>query len=190
VTALGALGLLSVAGCSGMPGEGGSTLGNMILFAGPTVPPPAAAPVGDIYCPAIGISEGGAALQAYSGGHVGDSAALRSQITLGRTARQCTSHPDGSTVVSVGVEGRALLGMGGSAGRFDVPVRIVVKRGSTVIASRLRRMAVMIPAGDTQGSFVAVEEGIVVPAADAQDFEIEVGLGGAGPETSGRRRRG
>jgi hypothetical protein len=87
--------------------------------------------------------------------------------------------------VRVGVEGRALLGAGGGgAGRYTVPVRIVVKTGSRVIAERVRQATVAIPAGDTQGSFTLVEEGLVVSPADAGSFEIEVGLGGMG----GRRR--
>ena len=44
VTTLGAFGLLAVAGCSTPSGEGGSTVANMILFAGQTVPPPAVTP--------------------------------------------------------------------------------------------------------------------------------------------------
>ena len=104
-------------------------------------------------------------------------ARLRSQIALGEIARECVGQPDGSTLVRVGVEGRALLGAGGSAGRYDVPVHIVVKGGSTVFANRSRRVAAAIPAGQTQATFSVVEEGIVVPAANANSFEIEVGLG-------------
>jgi hypothetical protein len=178
-----ALGLAALAGC-GAPGEGGSSLGNMVLFAGPTVPPPVPRQTEDVYCPTIEVTEGGSAIQAYSGGAVGDATRLRSQIALGELARECLGQPDGSTVVKVGVEGRALLGAGGSAGRYDVPVHIVVKRGSTVIANRSRRLAVAIPAGQTQTSFSVIEEGIVVSPADATSFEIEVGLGGRAP---GRR---
>jgi hypothetical protein len=36
---------------------------------------------------------------------------------------------------------------------------------------------VAIPAGDTQGTFSIIEENIVIPAANVNDFEIEVGLG-------------
>lgn len=188
-----AVSALALAGCGTSSGGGGlSSLGDMVLFAGTSVPPEAPPPVGDTYCPSVGVAEGGAALQTYAGGRTGDAAALRSQVALGQLARECTLQPDGSILVKVGVEGRALQGAGGAAGRFDVPVRIVVKDGSTVIANRLRRTAVAIPAGDTQGSFAIVEEGIVVPAASSQGFEIEVGLGTAGPAgaAEGRRRRG
>jgi hypothetical protein len=135
----------------------------------------------DAFCPQIGVAEGGAALRS------GDGSAVRSQVMLGQLARECLGQSDGSTLVKVGVQGRALLGVGGSAGRFDVPVRVVVRQGDRVIANRVRRAAVQIPPGDTQGSFAVVEDGIVVPASAAQDFEIEVGLGGAAAGTSRRR---
>jgi hypothetical protein len=175
--ALAVLGLSALTGC-GTPGEGGSSFSSMVLLAGPTVPPPVSKQIEDVYCPTISVAEGGSAIQAYSGGRVGDASGLRSQIALGELARECVGQPDGSTVVKVGVEGRALLGASGGAGRYDVPVGIVVKRGSTVIANRSRRLSVAIPAGDTQATFAIVEEGIVVPAADSQSFKIEVGLGG------------
>jgi hypothetical protein len=194
-----ALGLTTAAACS-TSGEGGPSITDM-LIAGTANPPPTThnAPRqpaviitgSDVYCPNVGVIEGGTAIQAYAGGRVGDAAALRSQFTLGQLARECFGQPDGSTLVKVGVEGRAVLGAGGAAGRYEVPVRVVVKRDSTIIANRVRRMAVTIPAGETQGSSLVVEEGIIVPPADVESFEIEVGLGSAGAaDGSGRRRRG
>lgn len=184
--ALAAMGLVALGGC-GAPGEGGSSLGNMVLLAGPSVPPPQKKVLEDVYCPSVDVMEGGSAIQAFSGGHVGDQGNLRSQIAISNLARECAGQPDGSTVVKVGVEGRALLGAGGAPGRYDVPVQIVVKSGSRVIANRSKRTSVAIPAGDTQGSFAVIEEGIVVPAMDASTFEIEVGLGSSAPA---RRKRG
>ena len=134
----------------------------------------------DAYCPRIDVAEGGSVIQV--GGGSG-----RSQITLGQLARECLGQPDGSTLVKVGVQGRALVGAGGGAGRFSVPVRVVVRSGDRIIASRVRQAAVQVPPGDTQGTFVVVEEGIVVPRAAAQNFEIEVGLGGAGQGARARR---
>jgi hypothetical protein len=186
--ALAVLGASVLAGC-GTPGESGSSLGNMVLFAGTTVPPAAKSTIEDVYCPSVQIAEGGSSIQAFSGGRVGDGSALRSQIALGQIARECVGNPDGTTLVRIGVEGRALLGAGGSAGRYDVPVHIEVKSGSTVIANRSRRLSVTIPPGDTQGSFSFVEEGIIVPARDASVFEIEVGLGGGGKAPAAARRR-
>ena len=163
-----------IAGTNVAPGErvaGGAVVARNAAGAVPVEPE-------DAYCPTVGVSEGGSVIQM-----------SRSQVTLGQLARECLGQADGSTLVKVGVHGRALLGVGGSAGRFDVPVRVVVRQGDRIIANRVRRTAVQIPPGDTQGSFAIVEDGIVVPASAAQDFDIEVGLGG-GAEGGARRRRG
>lgn len=141
----------------------------------------------DAFCPPVGVMEGGSAIQAYAGDPSGGATALRSQVTIGQLARECLAQSDGTTLVKVGVQGRALLGAQGSAGRYDVPVRIVVRQGDRIIANRVRRTAVQIPSGDSQATFAVVEEGIVVPASAAQDFEIEVGLGAG---SAGARRRG
>jgi hypothetical protein len=175
------LGLTALAGCS-TPGEGG--VGDMLLTAGTTMAPARQAAVTDVYCPAVDVMDGGAALQVRGGGEGGS---IRSQITLGDIARECIGQPDGSTLVKVGVEARALLGAGGSSGRYDVPVQIVVKDGSNVIANRSKRVAAVIPTGQAQATVSVVEEGIVVPAAYANTFEIEVGLGGRAPASTRRR---
>ena len=143
--ALGVACTLALAGCGSL-GESASSLGNTIVMGGPP-PPPAAAATQDVFCPEVQVIDGGAALQAYSGGRVGEASALRSQITLGQIARECNGQADGSTLVKIGVEGRALVGVSGSAGRFDVPLRFVVKSGSTVFADHSRRTSVSIPAG-------------------------------------------
>jgi hypothetical protein len=176
---LAVLGLSALTGC-GVPGEGGMGVGDMLLTAGTTLPPAQSQIIEDVYCPQVSITDGGAAIQVYAGGRRGDPRALRSQVAIGETARECFGLPDGSTVVKVGVAGRALLGAGGAAGRYDVPVHIIVKRGSTIYANRSHRLSVAIPAGGTQERFSVVEDNIVVPAADANSFEIEVGLGGRG----------
>ena len=175
---LAALGLSALAGCSA-PGQGSIGVGEMLLTGGMTRPPPQAAESRDVFCPTIEVFDGGSVLQVRGGG---DAGSVRSQLTLGEIARECVGRPDGTTVVRVGVEARALLGVGGSAGRYDIPVHIVVKDGSTVFANRTRRVAAAIPAGQTQTTVSVIEEGIVVPAANANSFEIEVGLG-----TGGRR---
>jgi len=181
---LAGLGLTALTGC-GAPGESAS-VGNMLLYAGTTPPPVQKTVTEDVYCPPVNIFEGGAAIQAYSGGQVGDATALRSQVAIGQLARECVGQPDGSTIVKVGVEGRALVGAGGSAGRYNVPVHIVVKSRSNVLANRSRQISVAIPAGDSQASFAVIEDNIVVPAVSANDFEIEVGLGSRAAQ--GRRR--
>jgi hypothetical protein len=180
---LAVLGLSVLTGC-GAPGEGGFGVGDMLLTAGTTLTPAQSAEIRDVYCPTIDVVDGGAAIQVRGGGEAGS---VRSQVALGEVARECVGQPDGSTLVRVGVEARALMGAGGSSSRYDVPIHIVVKDGSTVFANRSRRVAAAIPAGQTQTTVSVIEEGIVVPASYANSFEIEVGLGS---QAAASRRRG
>jgi hypothetical protein len=168
----------------------GDTLSNLFKFGGTTVPKEAPREIDDAYCPSVGVIEGSAALRAYGSGRVGDPAALRHQISLSDFARECVPQPDGSIVVKVGVEGRVLLGPSGAAGKFDAPVTFVLKRGDRVLASKTQRLSIPVAAGDTQASFVAVQEGLVVPP-NTGEYEIDVGLtaGAAQPERSARRNR-
>ncbi|MDJ1157848.1 hypothetical protein QNA08_06335 [Chelatococcus sp. SYSU_G07232] len=134
-------------------------------------------------CPIVDVFEGGSAIR------VGEGASLRHQISIANTARECASVPGGGYTVKVGVEGRALLGPTGSPGTFTAPVRIALKSGDRVIASRSRTVSVTIPAGQTQGSFVVVEEGLMVPPGQS-DVTVEVGLGrGPAGEAPRRQRR-
>jgi hypothetical protein len=166
--------VLALAGCE--TSGTGSSLGN-ILVSGTAAPPPATVGVGDPFCPPVAVLEGGSILQSRA-----------SVISLGQLARECAERPDGSVVVKIGAEGRVVLGAGASGGRFDVPVRFVISDGAgNVIATRVQRAAVTVPAGQGNALFAVVEEGIVVPRAAAETFEIEVGLG-AGPAPTGRRR--
>jgi len=183
----GALGLAGPAAAQGI----GETLSNLFKFGGTTVPPAAPRATDEVYCPWVGVIEGGAAMRAYAGGRVGDPAALRHQISVGQLARECVEQPDGSILVKVGVEARALLGPSGSAGRFDVPVTFTIKRGERVLSSKTQRVSVAIPQGETAGSAVVVQDGLVVPPR-MSDYDIDVGLvAGAGgkPERAARRDR-
>lgn len=167
-------------GGSGGGGSMASTLGNMMRYGSTTEPPVAraAADVEAVECPAVSVADGGAALRRGT-----------SQISIANVARECIERAGGAVAVKVGVEGRALLGTGGGAGRFDVPVTFLLKRGDRVLASRVRRIAVTIPANDTQASFVAIESDMIVPPGTGE-YEIEVGLGGQAAAASPRRRRG
>ena len=128
----------------------GTTLKNILLYGSPT-PPPSASNPDEVDCPRVTIADGGAALRAYSGGRTGAPEALRHQLSIADVARECRGQPDGSVLVKVGVEGRALIGPAGTGGRFEAPVRVVVKRGDKVLASRAQRAAVEVPAGQLQG---------------------------------------
>ena len=116
------------------------------------VPPPAKTTIADVYCPAIDIPEGGSSFRPFPA--VGGRSRLsRSQIALGQIARECVGQPGRHHHWSGSASrARALLGVGGSPGRYDVPGPHPGENDSTSIASRSRRVASSIPAGDTQAT--------------------------------------
>ena len=198
------LAALALAGCGGGagsldPGAGSAsnTVANILAFGRPTAPPaPAAADPNAIrlICPNIEVPDGLAALRV--GGQ--DSGSVRYQYSLGDTAREC-SVANGQLTLRVGVEGRVLIGPAGSAGSFSVPVRVAIQRTSDQKAetSKVYKVAVSVPAGETQGSFNLVTDPITVPFKheDAtDDYSIIVGFDGAretgaAPAQRVRRRR-
>lgn len=181
---------LALAGCSSTGSGGapaatsqpGNALQNLFFWGSATVPPAPPLPEDDDFeCPVVDVSAGGAA-------HRVGGEAVRVQYSLGDVARECSNvQRDHSFTLKVGVEGRVLLGPAGSPGRYDVSVRFLVKDGERVVASRVQRQAVAIPAGSTQGSFVMVEQGIQVPPG-LKNPGIEVGFGAGGAEPRQRRR--
>jgi hypothetical protein len=175
-----ALACLPFTGCSASAQDTSNFLRNF-FYGGAPPPPPGPPEAGEpVECPPVTVADGSAALRAYAGGRTGAAEALRHQISIANVGRECRGQGDGSVLVKVGVEGRALLGPAGSPGRFEAPVRFVIRRGDQVFANRARAATVSLAAGQTQGSFMIVEEGMVVPAGTGE-FEIEVGLGGARP---------
>src|SRR5215207_7757611 len=106
--AVGLLGLVCVTPASAQ--DIGDTLRNFFSGGSSTtaVGPPSSAEVTD--CPRVDVVEGGAAMRTYAGGRTGSPESLRSQITIANVARECVGRPDGSIVVKVGIEGRALIG--------------------------------------------------------------------------------
>ena len=155
----------------------GSTLGNLFKYGSTTEPPiRQAGNVEAADCPAVLVISGRSAIKHGSG-----------QVSISDLARECVQRPDGSIVVKVGVQGLSLAGPGGGGvGHGSVPVVFQIRPGDKVIATRTRSAAITAQAGDSQGTFTAIEDGMVVPAKSGE-FDIEVGLGGGGG--GGRRAR-
>lgn len=164
--------------------SGGSSFLNLFKYGSTTAPPVKEMEIVDFSftCPDVDIIDGGAALRQMAGGNI------RSQLTIGQTARECRVNGDQVTL-KVGLEGRALLGSGGSPGTYSAPIRIVVKDGDKVLASRFVRQSVTIPANDTQASFMVIEDNIVVPKGE---LTLLVGFdpNGRAVEPARKRKRG
>ncbi len=163
-------------------GSIGSGFEPAAIFYGGSVPPSAPEPEDtDFECPAVEIREGGAA-------HRFGGDGLRAQAAMVDVARECRL--EGSNIrISVGVEGRVMLGTSGAPGAYPVPVRIVVKRGDKVIAVRNERVNVTIPKSESLASFVSVHKDIVVPRNGAE-LSISAGFDAGGGEMPAAGKRG
>jgi hypothetical protein len=177
---------LPVAGAGG----GGSALGNLAQF-GTTSPPPALEPVAEeVECPPVSIEAGGAAIRLQAGG---SNEGVRSQVSITDVARECAAGPGGSVVIKVGAEGRSLIGPAGSAGGHFATLRITLRKGDAVLATRTARVGANVGAGQGQAPWTHVEQGILLPAsalATRGDIDVFVSLSPGGPAPRTSRRRG
>ncbi len=110
----------------------------------PPLPPPAESSPG---CPTIALLPGTEAqrsLQPGASGNVG----VRYQYSLFNVGRECTVSGN-RVAIKVGADGRVLLGPAGTAGRFDVPIRIAVfsEAQRKAVESRLFKVPVQLGGG-------------------------------------------
>ena len=185
-----------LAGCqsqSNPSGGGEPSSWRLAFFGNPQAIPPEKSVEStqrDLNCPSVVVQEGGAA---YRIGRPG-SGEVAHQASLVETARECRFSGNSMTL-KVGLQGRVLIGAAGKPGTFAVPIRVFVKRGDTVVASRVARLSVTIPANDTSAGFVHIEDNITLPVSandPAEEYDLFVGFdqgGGQGEAKRSRRQR-
>jgi hypothetical protein len=150
---------------------------------GPSAPAPAAPgqePV-EIECPGIQIRQGASTLSISNPGVDAGPMSTRYQVSIGDTARECAAL-GGVMTMKIGVQGRVLLGPAGGPGKVDIPLRLaVVEEGMNPkpIVSKLYRLAIEVPPGQTAVPFVHVEQDMTfpMPRGDALDnYVVYVGF--------------
>jgi len=157
----------------------------MMGFGKPTPPPPPEAPSG---CPTIGILDGTQSQRVMAPGG-SDNQSVRYQYSLFNVGRECTIS-GGRIALKVGAGGRVLLGPAGSAGHFDIPIRVVVfsEVSQKPVESKLFRVPASVPTGQAGAPFQFVSDNLVVPMAAGQhgtDYSIKVGFDAKGTDAAG-----
>jgi hypothetical protein len=144
-------------------------------------PKPAPAPKNKepIFCPKIMVQPGTAALTIYERGREGDPLGVRYQANFSQFARECVDL--GAEVgVRLGIAGRALVGPRGTPGqKMDVPIRFVVLDDKQkVVMSRVTRLQVVIPEGQTGITFTHVEDigSLPFPGTSFRKWDFRVGF--------------
>ena len=191
-----ALGACSSLGVSSAPSEGSVSITNRIsnLFGGggaPAATQAQATPLSDeVDCPVVDVRTGASTITVYGPGEQAGTN-VRYQATIGQMARECTIRA-GALAMKVGVQGRIILGPVGGVGQIDVPIRIaVVEEGPSpkTLWTKVYRVPVSIPAGQSNVPFVHVESDLTVPRpADIESTIVYVGFDQtAAPEQKPRR---
>ena len=135
----------------------------------------------EVDCPGVEVRAGAATLAINSPGAESGPMNTRYQVTIGQTARECAAL-GGVMTMKVGVQGRVLLGPAGGPGRVDIPLRVaVVEEGMNPkpVVSKLYRIAVDVPPGQTSVPFVHVEQDLTFPmprAAALDNYVVYVGF--------------
>jgi hypothetical protein len=193
-----------VAGCSSSSSLFGSSssssgsdalsdrLGN--FFAGPTSSAAGGDPAAmGFECPNVGVREGASTLSVNAPGET-SALNLRYQATIARTARECAVL--GATLtIKVGMQGRVILGPNGGPGQLDVPIRYAVVRegpDAKTLASKLHRIKVDIPPGQTNVPFTHVEEDLTIALPSTSEIDalvIYVGFDPTGAAEQDKKRK-
>ncbi|MEP0323558.1 hypothetical protein [Bauldia litoralis] len=79
------------------------------------------------YCPPIQIRAGTEAMTIYERGHDNESAFVRQQASITKTARECRVAGN-ELAIKIGVSGRVVAGPKGGAGSVTLPVRVAVAK--------------------------------------------------------------
>jgi hypothetical protein len=177
---------LAVAGCSSVSNIGSgddspsfsSRVSSFFSGAKPGVTQPASptASAPEVECPGVDIRTGASTMNITA--KVGQATAgdLRYQLSFGQTAREC-SVAGGAMNIKVGVQGRVILGPMGGPGQVDIPLRYAVVREGPqpkVIATKFKRLPVMVAPDQTHIQFVDIEEGIAFPLPPGTEIDAYV----------------
>jgi hypothetical protein len=130
----------------------------------PGAPPAAAAP-DDLSCPPVSIRAGASTYQVAAPGKQPVGNDLRFQVTITRTARDCT-YNNGEITARIGIQGRVIAGPAGAPATVDIPLRVAVVQSGVqekTIATKAYRTSVSM-SEDGSVPFTLVAEDMVYPA--------------------------
>jgi hypothetical protein len=136
----------------------------------------AGGPNPDVDCPGVDVRSGASTLAVNTPGAEPSATNLRFQASIAQTARECAVL-GGNMTIKVGIQGRVILGPAGVPGQVEVPMRLALVREGIeprTIWTKLYRVPVMLPPGQSNVPFVHVEEDMTFPVPKPSDLEAYV----------------
>ncbi|MCY0094183.1 hypothetical protein [Hoeflea ulvae] len=165
------IGAAVIAGCT-------STDPRAVLGGGgqqPAIDQATNAPVVQGTCPQVILREGTAYYTRYAKGGEGDATKVMHQASISDTTRQCRISGD-QMIITVVASGRVVAGPAGKPGTVEVPVRIAVVEGDTVLYSELQKQPVNLLEGMPAEQFIFTNDSVAFPAASSQTAKLYVGI--------------
>jgi len=146
-----------------------------------TTPSPAAPAEGeDLNCPPVSIRAGASTFAVAAPGKQAVGNDLRYQVTITKTARDCT-RSGGEITARIGIQGRVIAGPAGAPASVEIPMRVAVVQGGVnekVIATKVYRTTVSM-SEDASVPFTLVADGLVYPVppgATADSYVFYIGF--------------
>lgn len=134
----------------------------------------------DLTCPPVTVRAGASTYKVAAPGKEAVGNDLRFQVTISKTARECTIQA-GQITARIGIQGRVVAGPAGAPPTVQVPIRVAVVAagvGEKVIATKAYQTTVTMTE-DVSVPYVLVAEDLVYPApvgAEADKYVFYVGF--------------
>ena len=131
----------------------------------PGAPPAASEAPSDLSCPPVSIRAGASTYQIAAPGKQPVGSDLRFQVTITRTAREC-SYNGGEVTARIGIQGRVIAGPAGAPSTVDIPMRVAVVQSGIqekTIATKAYRTSVTM-SEDGSVPFTLIAEDLAYPA--------------------------
>lgn len=160
----------------------------------PAAPPAAEQAPSGLSCPPVSIRAGASTYQVAAPGKQPVGNDLRFQVTITRTAREC-SYNAGEITARIGIQGRVIAGPSGAPSNVDIPMRVAVVQSGVqekTIATKAYRTSVTM-SEDGSVPFTLIVEDLVYPAppgavGDSYIFYIGFDPQALKPEPRSRKR--
>ncbi|WP_290774913.1 hypothetical protein [Hoeflea sp.] len=126
-------------------------------------------------CPAVSLREGTAYYTTYSKGGDGDPAKVIHQASISDTTRQCRIS-GGQMIMTVVVSGRVVGGPQAKTGVVELPLRVAVLDGETVLYSELQKHPISLVEGGPAEQFIYTNATVTFPASASRSAKLYAGF--------------
>ncbi|MGX5665815.1 hypothetical protein G6N76_05705 [Rhizobium daejeonense] len=169
---LAAFSMIVLAGCNA--GNPGGALGSASEKPEASAAASAGAPVVQGFCPTIALRDGTSYYRTYAKGAKDDATKIVYQASLADTTRSCVRNEANLTITAM-VQGRLVAGPEGKAGAVNLPIRVAVTDGDTVLYSELTQHPVTLADASQPTQFIFSKQ-VSIPATASGLTRVFIGF--------------